>query len=63
MGFGPLDGVAPLKLIEAGVTHYNYVFLNVSSFPLQMVLGVTLARRWVTGPQSTRCFITSYILK
>lgn len=62
MGFGPVNGVARLKLIEAGVPQYDIALLTLPSLPLIILLPFVVSR-YLTGYESMRTFVVMYILK
>lgn len=57
-----MNGVAPLKLIDAGVARENFVLLTIPALPFQLILSVLL-HRYVTGPRALSSFLFIYKLK
>jgi len=62
ISYGPIQGVAPLKLMDAGLPMDNYALLSLPSLPFIIIMPFLLSNR-LTGPNSMHSFIIAYILK
>lgn len=62
IGFGPVNGVVRLKLIEAGVPQDNFALLTLPSLPFILILPFAVSR-YLSGTRSMRTFVVLYIAK
>lgn len=62
MVLAPLNGVAPLKLIDVGISQDKFVLLTIPALPVQIILSVVLSR-YIAGPRSMRAYIHLYIME